>query len=175
MSTEGLNPPVGEQDAAAPQPDDYTAALDVASHANDGPAPLPTPAKRKLPIPAIIAVVVVIALACVAFFAFKAAGPNVLQRAAEKCHTGTLSDKNSTLLFDMAGKEVGSGTGSYEDYQCLVTATDAPTSTQTEMGKTRALDGRQTDTWKTEDGTKIQASWSYHPDNGLDIIFELAE
>jgi hypothetical protein len=33
------------------------------------------------------------------------------------------------------------------------------------MEKTRALDGRQTASWSF-----IEASWTYHPDNGLDVI-----
>lgn len=33
-----------------------------------------------------------------------------------------------------------------------------------EIGQTRALDGRQKASWG-----KVEASWSYHPDRGLDM------
>ncbi|WP_269142641.1 hypothetical protein [Georgenia yuyongxinii] len=36
------------------------------------------------------------------------------------------------------------------------------------MTSTRALDGRQTAEW---DG--VVATWSFHPDDGLDVILEL--
>jgi len=38
------------------------------------------------------------------------------------------------------------------------------------MERTRALDGTQSDTW---DG--LQASWSYHPDSGINLLIEKAE
>ena len=58
------------------------------------------------------------------------------------------------------------------DWECLVDAAKAPQSTQMKMRETRALDGRQADNW-TVDGTRVEASWNYHPDDGLDVIFEL--
>jgi hypothetical protein len=33
------------------------------------------------------------------------------------------------------------------------------------MEQTRALDGRQSETWED-----FSASWTYHPDNGLDVL-----
>jgi hypothetical protein len=36
-----------------------------------------------------------------------------------------------------------------------------------QMKKTRALDGTQSASWDA-----IEATWSYHPDNGFDIILE---
>ena len=35
------------------------------------------------------------------------------------------------------------------------------------MGRTRALDGTQ-----SASGTKVNATWTYHPDNGLQVVFE---
>ena len=43
-----------------------------------------------------------------------------------------------------------------------------PDSVWEKMLKTRALDGTQSH--KTKDFT---ATWSYHPDNGLDVIYEI--
>lgn len=35
------------------------------------------------------------------------------------------------------------------------------------MGETRAMDGRQTD-----ENSKCKVSWSYHPDSGLEVLYE---
>jgi hypothetical protein len=35
----------------------------------------------------------------------------------------------------------------------------------TEIDNTRALDGMQRDSWR-----KFKASWTYHPDDGLNIV-----
>lgn len=40
-----------------------------------------------------------------------------------------------------------------------------PESVKAHMFATRALDGRQTDTWPG-----FSASWSYHPDDGMDLV-----
>lgn len=37
-----------------------------------------------------------------------------------------------------------------------------------EMGQTRALDGRQSDS-----NDKYEVSWSYHPDNGLEVMYKV--
>ena len=36
----------------------------------------------------------------------------------------------------------------------------------TKMGKTRALDGTQTD-----ENSKVKVSWTYHPDKGLSVVY----
>lgn len=41
-----------------------------------------------------------------------------------------------------------------------------------EMGKTTALMGRQTETFSS---AGISVSWSYHPDNGLDVIYKVVK
>ena len=38
------------------------------------------------------------------------------------------------------------------------------------MGETRALDGRQ-----TEENDKYRVSWSYHPDNGMEVLYEIID
>ena len=42
-----------------------------------------------------------------------------------------------------------------------------PDSLYEKMLATRALDGRQ-----TSDYDHVEVSWSYHPDNGLEVIYE---
>lgn len=50
----------------------------------------------------------------------------------------------------------------------IMTKLGLPDSLLTEMTNTTALMGRQTRTYDN-----IEVSWSYHPDNGLDIIFRI--
>ena len=50
---------------------------------------------------------------------------------------------------------------------CVLDETGAPSSVGTKIDSTTALMGRQSDSW---DG--LEVSWSYHPDNGLDAVFE---
>lgn len=43
-----------------------------------------------------------------------------------------------------------------------------PDSVTIKMSQTRALDGRQTETYED-----ITVSWTYHPDHGLDVLYEV--
>jgi hypothetical protein len=42
---------------------------------------------------------------------------------------------------------------------------ETPAYVTEQIGQTRALDGRQTATWGD-----FEASWTYHPDNGLNLV-----
>lgn len=53
---------------------------------------------------------------------------------------------------------------------CLLQRIDVPDSTISLMQGTTAMMGRQTDEW---DG--YEAAWTYHPDNGLDIVVKAAD
>lgn len=76
-----------------------------------------------------------------------------------------LEDEGRTLFLDMEGEDPQSGLLSITEVGCVLDELDIPASTIRLMDTTRALDGRQTDSW---DG--IKATWSYHPDNGLDVL-----
>lgn len=93
------------------------------------------------------------------------AGPT-LAEAHEACGSrGDLSDGGRTLYLDMKGEERGSGTLTWSQVQCYLIALEAPDYVLRHMESTRALDGRQSDTWGDFD-----ASWTYHPDDGLDVL-----
>lgn len=79
---------------------------------------------------------------------------------------GVVADGGSTLTFDMQGDDFGSGDGTVEALQCLLFELKVPDYVITMMDSTRALDGRQSAEW---DG--YEASWIYHPDSGLDVVF----
>lgn len=154
------------------------------------PSPTPpqpaTPA-RTLTLPVWVAAITAVALLAVGFVAGRASttialpaatatpsapARNLLEEAADRCSAGEMKDDGKTLVFDMEGEDYGSGDGSFSDWECLVDALGTPQSTQQKMRETRALDGRQDDSW-TVDGATVEASWNYHPDDGLDVIFEL--
>jgi len=88
-----------------------------------------------------------------------------LHDAYTNCTTGTLADDDHTLMIDMAGEDYGSGDATVGEMQCVLGDLDAPQSVIAQMDATRALDGMQTATWGA-----FKASWTYHPDNGLDLI-----
>lgn len=51
------------------------------------------------------------------------------------------------------------------DVECVLEELGAPESVYARMGRTRALDGTQTAEWAS-----YTASWTYHPDDGLNVI-----
>jgi hypothetical protein len=80
----------------------------------------------------------------------------------------TIADDGKTFVIDSSGEEDSSGI-SYESFSCILNAINMPTAVQSHIGDTRALDGRQEDSWEG-----FTASWSYHPDDGLDMIIRVA-
>lgn len=83
---------------------------------------------------------------------------------ATKCDSSsnylTLSDDEKTIDFTYRpGRE-----GSDAVYECLLEETNAPSSVDSRLGETRALDGMQHAEW---DGWEMY--WNYHPDSGAPI------
>lgn len=76
----------------------------------------------------------------------------------------TVGDGGTTLILDGQGDEDPGGLP-IEDMACALNAIDTPDFIVTQIDQTRALDGRQT---ASHEGYSY--SWTYHPDNGLDII-----
>lgn len=88
-----------------------------------------------------------------------------LESAADTCSVGGVEDQGRTLFLDMRGDDFGSGSLEYADVLCVLEALDVPQSVIHRIGQTRALDGVQDAVW-----AEVAASWTYHPDDGLDII-----
>ncbi|MDZ5443411.1 hypothetical protein U2F26_11800 [Micromonospora sp. 4G57] len=93
--------------------------------------------------------------------------------AKEKCGSTfgsdvELGDEGRTLTLHGDGKE-SSGL-SFGKLECYWSELKMPDSVKEELLATRALDGRQSGDW---DG--VHASWSYHPDSGLQMVFTLAD
>lgn len=126
---------------------------------------------------AIAAVLIAIAIGATLIVRSVTAGPT-LNEAAEACGGFVAEDGESLEFnaFDMGAvgealddegretmREVGIGT--FGDVVCLLGMLDAPSGVQSRMENTRALDGTQEASWDAYD-----ASWTYHPDDGLTLI-----
>jgi hypothetical protein len=132
---------------------------------------MPAPAvksKRSRPWlkPTLIALAIVLggsATAGVTLWAIS--GPTALEQASQKCDAGEIGDGGSTLFVDTIGTARASGRDTTSDLSCLLGELQAPAFVVRAMERTRALDGRQTETWGD-----FSASWTYHPDEGLDVL-----
>lgn len=80
-----------------------------------------------------------------------------------------LGDNGRTLILDHKGEDESEGLR-YEKLACVLAALNIPDAVAARMDATRSLDGMQTGEWDN-----ITASWTYHPDNGLDVILELRD
>lgn len=95
--------------------------------------------------------------------------------AAKRCNVSAkveIADGGRTMIVDGEGEEAFTGDVTFGALDCIIEQVGTPRSTKQLMLETRSLDGRQSDSWDA-DGVEIEASWSYHPDDGLDIIFEI--
>lgn len=98
--------------------------------------------------------------------------PSQLADAQKACVVNdpavVLADDGHTLTVDSRGTDevlsanggIGPGT-----LTCILDALGTPEAVRQHMAETRALDGRQFDVWGD-----YTASWSFHPDDGLDLI-----
>jgi hypothetical protein len=102
-----------------------------------------------------------------------AAKSSLFADAAGECRVTDvveISDGDRTMVLDGSGDDFGSGEVTVDQIACVLRALDAPTAATTRMSETRALDGRQETSWDD-----ISVTWTYHPDDGLDLIFELTD
>lgn len=81
-----------------------------------------------------------------------------------------VQDGGTSAFLDNEGDDYGSGDLSVSDLVCVLTALDTPDAVINHMSNTRSLDGTQSDTWND-----FSATWTYHPDDGLDVIIKLTE
>lgn len=139
--------------------------------------PAPQPRRRRWLIPTIAVLAVLVAATGAAVYLFairpgKLAVPGIapavppLADASAKCgEVGQLGDGDKTLVLDMQGKKSGSGSMDIDEVKCVLAELKTPSYVLAQMDSTRALDGRETATWGA-----FEASWTYHPDDGLDVI-----
>ncbi|WP_347040957.1 hypothetical protein [Brachybacterium nesterenkovii] len=89
-----------------------------------------------------------------------------LVTVAQACSlpSGSLADSNTTLIIDTKGKEDHECV-TIEKLSCVLAESGAPQAVVAQMNAIRALYGRQNATWKD-----LDASWSYSPDDGMQLI-----
>lgn len=91
----------------------------------------------------------------------------LFEKAYDTCGTPsgiTVSDGGTTITIDGNGEYQTYGADIY-DIACVLSEVNTPSYITSSMDTTNSLMGRQTASF---DG--IDVSWSYHPDNGLDIV-----
>ncbi|WP_143447450.1 hypothetical protein [Kineosporia sp. R_H_3] len=78
----------------------------------------------------------------------------------------TVGDRGASLTLDGHGEDDLPGVGLTTDQiGCVASELRVTDAVVAQMDSTTAMQGRQNATW---DG--FEASWTYHPDNGLDLI-----
>ncbi|MGN7149279.1 hypothetical protein ACTHQ6_09845 [Arthrobacter sp. SAFR-179] len=99
----------------------------------------------------------------------------ILKEAATHCGVphdadAKLGDNDTSLTLNGKGKE-DLLTGLPDSmFDCILKAAKTPDYVRSQMGSTRALDGTQHASWD-----KISASWTYHPNTGLDVVLNEAK
>lgn len=89
-----------------------------------------------------------------------------LQSAYDDCKrrdeddTLEVTDEGATIVID-TGSEYGSTAG----MDCVLAALDTPGSIEAQIGRTTSMMGVQ-----DADNDGLQYSWSYHPDNGVNMV-----
>ncbi|MFL1432513.1 MULTISPECIES: hypothetical protein [unclassified Nocardiopsis] len=143
----------------------------VGPHPHLPPAPPPRPPSRSVSPWLTLAVGVLVgAIAGVGFtllFTSVDLSGRPFETALDACG---LTDDPSVEIGDegrsvfLQHRGAADSTGLEDDeLDCVLTELQAPDSLFVEMGQTRALDGRRSFEWNG-----IEATWSYHPDDGLD-------
>lgn len=89
-------------------------------------------------------------------------------RAANGCGIDPLTreqlDNGDAFNLPRATKYDGA---TVDQVHCFLDELDAPESLKTKLGQTRALDGTQSAAW-----AEFEATWTYHPDSGLNLLVE---
>jgi hypothetical protein len=106
-----------------------------------------------------------------------AADTSVLEAAYDACREA-LTGENQTLTWDRIELTdgghaiVGDGPGEYgrtdayiANLACILNEVGTPDYIISQMDSTTSLMGRQEASWG-----EVNANWSYHPDNGFDVV-----
>jgi hypothetical protein len=100
-------------------------------------------------------------------------GTTIFEEAAEAADSAFVEVLDEGRGLSIAGESSdGGGGASIEEIVLALIVVEMPESAISRMDRTRALDGTQDATWSASDGTQIRASWTYHPDAGLNIVLE---
>jgi hypothetical protein len=133
--------------------------------------PNPAPARRYTWLwIALAGAVGIFAVGTAVYLVFGRGSSPSLAAAEKSCNDGrtdtTLGDGGKTLIINASGDAIKSIID-VQTVACVLDYLHTPAAVRSHISSTRALDGRQTDSW---DG--FTAAWTYHPDDGLDITIE---
>lgn len=78
-----------------------------------------------------------------------------------------LSSDNRTLTIAGAYQD---SLADYSYVDCLLERARIPDDVSFRIDSTRALDGMQDAQWQFDDDAQMTASWTYHPDDGLNLV-----
>lgn len=110
----------------------------------------------------------VLCLAGTAAAMYNALRDRPLETVQEICDPNKAStqilDDGRTLVLDMKNSTDQQGA---QALRCVMVETKMPGADITRLGQTRALDGVQEAAW-----SDYEASWTYHPEAGLDIVVQ---
>lgn len=140
------------------------------------PAPDATPnvllgAFKRLPVWARIGIPVLVVLLIVLAIVAVLPKASKFENAVKSCDVtsnghASLGDSGRTLVMD--GKGESSGGLTVDQEACVLAGLHVSDAILSEMDSTRALDGQVKGSWDD-----IDAIWTYHPDDGLDMILTL--
>lgn len=115
--------------------------------------------------------VVVVVAAAILIFALKGGGKNFNKRYSDIADESwcTIAEDGTWMKIDTNPIDVEDYL-EYDAYEKIAEINNDlgfSSVVAEEMGQTRALDGRQ-----SADTDKFEVSWSYHPDNGLEVLYK---
>ena len=80
-----------------------------------------------------------------------------------------LASDTKSLTIDSGGGGDLSAFAGFTAASCVLAELNAPSGVGSKMESTTAMMGSQEEDWS---GGELTATWTYHPDNGLQVIFE---
>ncbi|HEX2144533.1 MAG TPA: hypothetical protein VHG10_08495 [Glycomyces sp.] len=102
-----------------------------------------------------------------------AAADGDLEAAKETCAVGSsdvrIGDGGDTMTIDRMGAEESPG-ATFTQFECILEELEVPDSVVDRINNTRALDGYQDASF-----ADFAVSWTYHPDDGLNMTITRAE
>jgi hypothetical protein len=114
----------------------------------------------------------VLLLAAAAIVFSKINSETALEGAYAACSGGKnvasyaqLGDGGSSLILDGPGEESSTFEDSLTFTNCILDSLETPDYVRSKMESTTSLMGNQEAEWDN-----LQASWSFHPDNGFDVV-----
>lgn len=99
-------------------------------------------------------------------------GPTALESAEDTCVSGRplgaldLGDDGRSMSISRAGADEDPGLD-IDDVACILTELEVPDAVVARIDSTRALDGTRDAEWGD-----FYATWTYHPDDGLNMVIE---